>query len=558
MLPQYAAAAASPSTTPSPIHKLPVEILTRCFMELAKDNPPHVTKNLLHPDGIRIEVHYGWLIATYVCHRWRSVALNAASLWATPTWVLGARWSEEMLARSKTAPLTIRCDVSECPPAWKSRERLNLAVVDAIADHLHRLKAIDISGILPDGLSFPVMQSLTKPAPLLQELDFEQYWSDEGLILPKDFLGNSSSCIQSLRLGDVASDWTSPLFRELTEVAITARFDGRLNSCDGLYEMLERNARLESLTLGEYLPLSDNHDSSTRRLRPRIALPCLKRLTVAEHAYGCAQILNVIELFADAVINISLSLFESHTHEEDISTMFSALSAHIHPSSHRTLFLEPTEDVLGGTMLTLERHTTEFSPTNLNHLASNEARDWVSIHIHPGYDGIPDEDSDITDVPNATRIMKAALDYMPIIDDVDILVVAPFESEKVPDMWCGLQPLRNVKYLRTSSREIIRHLHLTFFLPMSDDNDTEDSMEPDRDPGYLYPGLKLLEFYKVDFTKDYPVVEESLIAMLRGRRMLGSPLKWLLFTRCRMPDGMVGRLKAAEDGLEVLSPMSDN
>ncbi|KAF8431308.1 hypothetical protein L210DRAFT_3416307, partial [Boletus edulis BED1] len=75
----------------SPISRLPEEILAEIFTHGARD----------HHEHYRLPVD-----VSYVCHRWRIVALDCPTLWS---YLVGAsqRWTEELLARSKQTSLKI-------------------------------------------------------------------------------------------------------------------------------------------------------------------------------------------------------------------------------------------------------------------------------------------------------------------------------------------------------------------------------------------------------------------------------------------------------------------
>lgn len=534
------------AVTEPPIDKLPIELLTRCFLCLAQRDPPGFTED---EDGI-LRFHHGWVVVVpHVCHRWRVIALDTAFLWAIPTWMLGPRWFEEMLARSKAAPLTIRHNVGIHPPSWKDQERLNSVVLDTIASHLSRIRAIYISGIVYPAGRFPILQTLTKRAPALQELDLLKVDSMGNLPLPDDFLGSTPSSIRKLRLSDIGRNWASPVFSELTELVVI--YGSRSPSFDELYDMLGRNGRLELLTLHYCLPLSEI-DTTPHPVHRRIALPHLKKLSVSDRANSCAQLLMAIESSVDTILDFRASLSSSRFHDRDISTLFSVLSAHTSRPARtfRTLVLLPsgTLNLLGGTVITLGRHDAGMHCNYVDGFDGIKVDDRVSICIEPDPE---DGFGDGTDTPSATHIMKLAYDSMPLIDTIDALAVCPFEMEDLPDVWCGLEPMQNIKYLRTSCHEVIRHLHLTFFLPVSGDDATDERAEPDRDPGYLFPNLVHLDLQDVDFIEQNPAGEEELTAMLRGRRMLGSPLLSLTLTRCKVPDGMTERLKDVDGGLKV-------
>lgn len=529
---------------PPPIDKLPVELLTRCFLILAEDYVPKLLAK--HP---RMQVQCGWIVITHVCHRWRAIALDAASLWVTPTWDLGPRWAAEMISRSKSAPLTIRFHSASgwSLPTWENPQSVYRAVLDTIDRHLGRIKVIHIFGGIPQRIHFPVMDTFNKPAPVLQELDLDII----DLCLPENFLGNRPSCLRTLRLESVGHNWTSSLFSELTELAITGGSNGRLPSYDGFYDMLNRNLRLEFLSLTECLP-SSSASYTTHSLHRRFDLPYLTKLYIWDTVHVCTHVLHAIGSSPDVVIEISIDLYGKEACNKDISNVFSALSTHMNRRAdpYSSLFLDPFHGD-SNTTFSLARHATSAthsidSPRHYSGLDGPTLEECLSVEI------VRDPDVEGGNMPDAPLIMELAFSSsVPIVDKIDTVAVAEFASEDILDwdIWRTLRQLYNVRYLRTSSFEAVRHLHSPFF-PEIDFDDPETG--PTRAPRYLYfTRLTHLELYNVDFTEDDPAMDGKLVGMLEYRKGLRSPLSQVTLTRCIMPDGMAERVKRMHRGVEV-------
>jgi hypothetical protein len=78
----------------APISVLPAELLARIFHYCALERPLSVSLNL------------SWIAVTYVCQRWRQVALDDTSLWARITVCSRSpKWMAESLVRARNAPL---------------------------------------------------------------------------------------------------------------------------------------------------------------------------------------------------------------------------------------------------------------------------------------------------------------------------------------------------------------------------------------------------------------------------------------------------------------------
>ncbi|KAH9957782.1 hypothetical protein BC827DRAFT_1362793, partial [Russula dissimulans] len=78
----------------SPISRLPPELLAIVFTLHAINHPPLG------------QLALGWITVTHVSRHWRQVALSNPKLWVNIVFDLGAEWAEEMLERSKAAPIS--------------------------------------------------------------------------------------------------------------------------------------------------------------------------------------------------------------------------------------------------------------------------------------------------------------------------------------------------------------------------------------------------------------------------------------------------------------------
>ena len=94
--------------------KLPAETLLKVFhfARLVNGIPSakYIDENrpTLDQDSSSYKTYLlGWVNITYVCSRWRKLALDDASLWTDVPVVLGTRWLKEFMWRSKEMPLTL-------------------------------------------------------------------------------------------------------------------------------------------------------------------------------------------------------------------------------------------------------------------------------------------------------------------------------------------------------------------------------------------------------------------------------------------------------------------
>ncbi|KAA1475936.1 hypothetical protein DENSPDRAFT_806456, partial [Dentipellis sp. KUC8613] len=148
----------------APVNRLPPEVLTNIFGILKKVDIPPTTK----PDGPGY--HIGWLRLTHVCSQWRSVALHSPCLWTDVIFSLGSNWAEESLQRSRTAPI-----VFEFVPSKPWEPRRNLAKINLgalIAQHLHRMRVLNLKTDADSKSIIPICASLRGEAPVLEEIKF--------------------------------------------------------------------------------------------------------------------------------------------------------------------------------------------------------------------------------------------------------------------------------------------------------------------------------------------------------------------------------------------------
>ena len=109
------------------IYRLPTETLEGIFIQCAHDYYGAYR-------GFPIPCAPSWVSVSYVSLRWRNVALNCPTLW-TYLFITSLRWTEELLARSKRAPLKL--DVTMFP---LHEERRAFRSVEQVMKHSERIQ----------------------------------------------------------------------------------------------------------------------------------------------------------------------------------------------------------------------------------------------------------------------------------------------------------------------------------------------------------------------------------------------------------------------------------
>ncbi|KAF8437220.1 hypothetical protein L210DRAFT_602369 [Boletus edulis BED1] len=176
---------------PCSIHCLPTEILEAIFIYCACEYHDTTT-------GKPIPTAPSWVNVSCVSRRWRTVALNCHILW-TYLFITSPRWTEELLARSKQAPLKLCVDTGFHWENW-------LDSVEQVMDHVERIQQLQLC-ISKSFENHHIISKLTSPAPCLQILELSvECFSSDWPSLP--FGGNTPS-LRTLVLSGCPVPWYS-------------------------------------------------------------------------------------------------------------------------------------------------------------------------------------------------------------------------------------------------------------------------------------------------------------------------------------------------------------
>ena len=200
----------------------------------------------------------GWITVTHVCRHWRQVALSNPNLWANIVFDLGAEWAEQMLERSKAAPISYCRSLLPKVHKGKGKALDDPATLRKHLSHIQRLKVSGDRDILSLAFSAP-----TAPAPHLESLELISTTVEPLFILPADLFSLQASRLRHLNLFSCSIPWDSFLLRDLTHLeihvpttyAILRPFEqSRIPSMDRLLSILEAMPSLQVLTLANCLP----------------------------------------------------------------------------------------------------------------------------------------------------------------------------------------------------------------------------------------------------------------------------------------------------------------
>ncbi|KAI0046285.1 hypothetical protein FA95DRAFT_1401684 [Auriscalpium vulgare] len=300
-----------------PATRLPPEILSYIFSILSSIyQPPYAKKGGL-----------GWLTATHICQRWRSIALEDPSLWASSIVVpfpLGARWTEVFLFRSQGTPLSIT-KPSDYSPSLRSPTRAELAFLTA---NLARTQALCLDA---DDVQ---LRALCSPAPLLHTLDITYlmagiYRMRPGAliklppILPEGLLGGATGApaLRHLRVETQGPlPWTSPLLAGLKSLDLRHRSRPVVGA-----EVTDMFTALGGMPALEQLALQLQLCAHETAPQPVVALAALRELALQTTVASACHILARVALPATASVQCELSCFGGPCTQ--LPALFSAVTA---------------------------------------------------------------------------------------------------------------------------------------------------------------------------------------------------------------------------------------
>ncbi|KAJ7836527.1 hypothetical protein B0H13DRAFT_2106817 [Mycena leptocephala] len=284
----------------SPIGRLPPEILSRIFLFCS------------HPDSL------SWIKeVSHISRHWRAVALGCPSLWSFPIFSQ-PKWADEMLKRSKMAPLTVKADLTYMTPR----------MVNTVHSSLGQISRIGELDVRTGSRSVPEILNLTHTAPYLHSLSLASpgYAQEEHFTLPDTFLNGDAPRLRKLELTRFFLPWDSPLLSNLFHLKIQNPGPTARPSMTELIEALERMPLLETLELDNALPQLSADVSSLSVPTARTALSHLKRIVIANvSALECADTLNHLS-FDGSSPTMKISCVAENSTLADFSALISALS----------------------------------------------------------------------------------------------------------------------------------------------------------------------------------------------------------------------------------------
>ncbi|EDR14527.1 uncharacterized protein LACBIDRAFT_305207 [Laccaria bicolor S238N-H82] len=298
------------------ISRLPPEILSKIFVCCAATYElPQLTMN--------------WVKITHVSRHWRTVAIGCPHLWTMPVFAR-PRWVEEMLKRSKMAPLVI--DARLAHMAGPKYEAIQLAM-----NHISRARELYLDS--SSAWFGKLFSSVPRAAPMLQTLvlSTSTMHSAEPFLdnysIPPELFSDNSAQLRRLELSHCNINWTSHLLRGLTHLKIHNTTPGTRPSTLLFLDVLEQLPTLTVLDLKDALPhVADG--SSTVSYKRRVELRSLTNLHLSGSNYDCSAALR--HLSVSSIATLKLYCRSTAVSEADFSSILTFVSG----------FWEPTANIL--------------------------------------------------------------------------------------------------------------------------------------------------------------------------------------------------------------------
>ncbi|KAN0096978.1 hypothetical protein V8E55_001424 [Tylopilus felleus] len=191
------------------IDRLPIETLEAIFIHTA-------CSYFRKDDGLPIPTPPTWVSVSYVCSHWRNVALSSPTLWSY-LFVTSPRWTEELLSRSKQAPLKLHMTSYRSDKTSTSRA---LRFLEQVVNYAERIQEIRL--YLPLWLTRKTLQFFSKlfsNAPLLQYVIIAaratpEYW------VPSILFDGDTPVLRTMELWNLPVPWYSLKLSSLTTLSL--------------------------------------------------------------------------------------------------------------------------------------------------------------------------------------------------------------------------------------------------------------------------------------------------------------------------------------------------
>ncbi|KAJ3530625.1 hypothetical protein NMY22_g8489 [Coprinellus aureogranulatus] len=544
------------------VHLLPAEILSNIFVMLAATSG----------DGL-------WIRITWVCSRWRRVALDCASLW-TRLPLLNAKFTTIALSRTKNSPISVS------PPPGPSAQKLVSVMADILAC-TERLRSVVLRG--PRYRLSQMLSKCSGAAPVLETLQLRSYRSSHYLVISEsdteaesererlDFyhlLKGGTPCLRNLQVVTCGVAWSSlPLATSLTQLRLrdTHTSDAHRPTMSSLLEFLKQAQSLQKLCLAFFLPAEapDNTHGGLFKAASLIALPMLEHISLCDRTGPLQRFFEDIVIPNARVVNVQF--FSDSLTAEDVGRFIPYIHASWKNASLRTrhmleraitrLYIKSdnfrigdddsdsdAEDARAIARLGWPTTTFEFKFEADVH-DNTSRRNWLHLTFLRSSPTVRDALNTFKERLNIGSALHGL-----IVDSIDHLPKAE---------WASLflrSPNIRVIALAHVSQPLYSFLEALEAEPVSQDGDGENGRTTGGPEPHL-PRLRSLRFYSIDMDKRCRANATGVVTrllQLLTKRAGTYPIEHLLLNLCRdyyrddneMIQQGVPDLKLTWDGVE--------
>lgn len=293
----------------APISRLPPEMLSKIFTFCASiGQTDYASCNTL-----------SWIKVSHICHHWRAVALECPSLWSCLVFSR-PKWAEEMLKRSKMAPLVIKANLTYMTPKM-------VEAVQSALEHISRTRELHITA--STATIEKLLTTICGNANHLQSFclsnpQHNHYTFNESYILPDDIFNGVTPHLKRLELIKCNLRWSSPLLSGLTHLKIHDTDPYFHPTITELISVLEKMPKLETLDLQNSLPSLPDAVTAAPSVERVIDLPHLSYIRIDSSVLECANVLN--HLSFPTTTSIHLTCLATETTDNDFSSIFPTFS----------------------------------------------------------------------------------------------------------------------------------------------------------------------------------------------------------------------------------------
>ncbi|KAI0056498.1 hypothetical protein BV25DRAFT_1571468 [Artomyces pyxidatus] len=535
------------SRTPSPISKLPSGALARVFKFLMLLSEPGFGGRIFTHNSGKGRPSLGWIEVTYVCRRWRQVALDNPSLWGRISFRMSSSWLKEMLARSRSAPIVI----TETGYYYHPVPQPIPPVFDM---QMSRISTIDICfnpWLLPAVTD--ALNSLPAPRLELLYLGQEHYESAPIVHLPR------SPVLRRLRFNNLTFSWKSMASSDLShlEISVKQNFPSTLGKgpqanpaqCEDFISFLQNTPRLETLILEHCLPPHQERPSEAVNV---IQLPHLARLGLYGTTLDVIGVLELIDILP--ATKLSLTCCSNDESGEEALTAISFFSSRFEAGSMnliplRTLALTSNR---GDGTLDVGLYSSSPTITRVHEEAPNFAPAATSSFVLR-LRWANKENQDV--MPIARQIYSV----LPLRDLEGAYIALPKAQWTAQDWAAAFRRSPAVKHLVVRRPETCSLGEALFQRVHAAAGGFQSPAVPG---GLLFPQLESLTLHETDFVTTQDAFHDVFYASLKERAACNAGLQRLFlssifmrdFARFRSYEGVVGSVVPVVDREEDEDP----